>query len=536
MLSIRGLGELCLKALSCCGMCLVTTASASAEDLVVGAVRDRDGYAVEGAQVRLTSRDGSSLGHAVSAGDGTFAVELARRPDRIAIACRFCADLEQPFDSTQPIVVVRRYRRVPLGAPSVSDTAALPPRSLADLAALTPFAVQNGQTVSDRGLRLGADATALDGIGLYRSVDNAPLSSLVPGQLIASVHETNSVFEATSSAPDAPYLRLGTANAGGSALREPGDPAVSIGRSYADASAIAATGVAPIEHGTIGGTLLAASGAAGNLTGLSSASHIDLENIDVAAAVTILRSTYAGVSESDTSFDAHVTGRAAVALTGGIRGTTVTAGSGPASAVRIEDAAYGLERTQFGATTLTAGLSADPRIDMFLGASAPLTPGIRLAASFGQYPQTAPLLLLTRQPRADLIDVSAEASGGRFDTRLTAFSERTAQSGNPVSSGIGLAFNYQLSPQITLRSWALASVRETSTVYGPESFNYRTVATSDAGLLWLTYANGLRFDVVYRSGLPDASVFVPITRAAGISAGSHAAHGGRELSIDLVAH
>lgn len=525
--SIRRAHEAWLKIGAAVSLIVAVPQSAHAAELVVGAVRDTAGYPVEGAAIRLLTLAGNETGAGHSAADGTFAIETSLRVERIRVGCRYCVAVDTVFTPGAPVVIVRRFSRAIVGPPSAADIGALPPRTLPALESLVPFAVARGDAVSDRGLLRGADGTAFDGIDLYRRLDNAPLSSLVPATDAARIDQIVHTFTISSSGADAPRMRAGTANAGNATLRGFSNPVVTLGRAYDPSStAVSIAGSTPLATGTLGGALLGVSARAGSIAGATLTGTVPRQGFDVVGAASAVRSNYNGRAESDVAFDVHVADRRPVALVAGFRGTFSTADRDAASAgARLDEAAYGTATTRVGDTLLRAGVSIEPRLNVALWASHRLTDTLHLDASYRQYAQIASLVPALRSPRARLAEIGLDATDARrLSARLNLYDERTSNAVAAGIAGIGLAVNYQLAPLVSLRAWALRAATA--------PLPYVASRATDAQLLWLTYDNGLRFDAIYRNGRPDVSVYMPL-RGTGVSFGTHELHGHRTLSLDI---
>lgn len=127
--------------------------------LVVGAVRDQHGAAIERATVTALDRSGARLASAATDAAGTFAIAVSGA-ERVRVACRYCLSRAIAVTPGQPaLVIVRRFDALAGDAPTPADLANLPYAGVESAVALRPFSllrqttsVLPGSQLSDRGL------------------------------------------------------------------------------------------------------------------------------------------------------------------------------------------------------------------------------------------------------------------------------------------------------------------------------------------------------------------------------------------------
>jgi hypothetical protein len=504
------------------------------DSLTVGVVRDTAGYAVADASLIFVDGNGIVLRRLQSASDGTFAFTATSLPVRVRITCEYCSASEQAFPASH-VLEVTRYRHLLEQGPSPSDIAALPTRSLAQLEALEPFSIKNGATVSDRGLMRGADATVLDGVGLYRASDNASLSKLIPGANAARISPSANAYAIESTSDESPPMRA--ASTGALSLRDIGNTRLTLNRDPMT-NTIALTAGTTIDTTSairFSGNVLSASGPAGNVSGAMLHVNEILRSHTLSATVAGVQSRSTGASEGDTNFDFHISSSHPGALSAGIRGLQMhAAADSPESGARQTETIYLTESSHIGRLQFHAGISADPLLRYEGGADRAFSDAVSIAVNYREYPQTTPLYNGDPQPRANLLEMRINASDHRrLNTSAMMYRERTADYDHSGVAGNGMSFAYQLAPRIALQAWylhAFSSAYETSAEEYARSFS--SAQRRDEGMLWLSYENAIRIDMIYRSGRPEISTAIRCGPHGVCIAGYHVLDYRHELTLE----
>jgi hypothetical protein len=522
---------------------------ASADELVVGVVADQDGVPVANARIVARGAGGAPVGSGASAADGSFALGASAAASRVEVACAYCLDRSVALVPGEPaLLIVRRFGALrDRGAPGPADFAALPPQTLAGAATLVPFAVAAGGEVSDRGLALGRDASAADGVPLYRRIDGISLADLVPAVALRRLDALDGAFEAGLASAGAPALRAATGAAGGGALALGSAPvsllAASGNGAYDLASAAARL---PFAGGTLTSTALAADWFDERLAGGTLAYATASRRYETAAALALARSVVDEVPDAELLFDAHLRARNAAALTLGVRGRT-SSGGGPAPGTQTENAAYASALAPLPGGTLSGGLAVERQAYPSLAYDAS-TGGFALHAALTTYalaPAPGGPADFARARRAELSLERGDLH--RLNVLATVYQERTRGGIDSELNGAGLRLDWQIAPRLALRSWLLGANRSVAAVApnvpaggyldGGASYGYGPPAALaqriDRRLVWLTYENALRVDLVYRGGPFDASVSAPFARARLALGTTTAIDGRRVLSFSL---
>ncbi len=529
---------------------------AFADELVVGVVTDQDGVPVANARVVARGADGAPVGNAASAPDGSFAVAASAAAGRVEVACAYCLTRTVALVPGEPaVVVVRRFSALrDRGAPSAEDLAALPPQTLTRAASLIPFAVDaRARGASDRGLLLGRDASAADGVPLYRRIDGVSLAGLVPAVALRRIDAVDGSLEAGTASAGAPGLRAATAFGEGNGLR---GGALALGGANASVLAAAADGGydlasaaarLPFAGGALTSTALAANWADERIAGGTLAYATASRRYETGASLAFARSVVDAVPDAELLADAHLRARNAAALTLGLRGRT-SSGGGPTPGTQTEDAAYASARAPLPGGTFTGGIAVERYLYPSLAYDAGANGGFALHAALMAYPLAYAPGGAGDFARASRAELSLERGDlRRLDVLATVYRERTNGGIDSTLTGAGVRLDWQIAPRLALRSWLLAANRTVGAIapsaspgdypdgitpygYGPPS---ALAARIDRRLAWLTYENALRFDVVYRGGPFDASVSAPFAGAR-LSLGTTTAIDGRRvMSLSL---
>lgn len=171
--------------------------AAAQTPLIVGAVHDQHGAAVEGATVTGLRGETPPLQARTDAA-GTFA--LAGSGIRsVRISCRYCSPVTAPVRPGEPVVViVLRYDALLSDAPTQSDLENLPYAHVESAIGLRPFTllVQSttpypGSSLSDRGLSPSGSLLVDDGNPSYDMVTGASPYAFVPAQYENSAEVTS---------------------------------------------------------------------------------------------------------------------------------------------------------------------------------------------------------------------------------------------------------------------------------------------------------------------------------------------------------
>ena len=541
---------------------------AGAEELVVGVVTDQDGVPVAGARVVARAAGGAPVASGASAPDGSFALAASAPAGRVEVSCAYCLDRAVALAPGEPaLVIVRRFRALrDRGAPAPEDLAALPPQTLVQAASLVPFAVVDGGGVSDRGLALGRDASAADGVPLYRRSDGISLANLVPALALRRIDQLDGAFEAGLASAGGPALRAATGPAGGAALALDGGQASLLAASANGAYDLAAAAARlPFAGGTLTSTALVADWADERLAGGTLAYATASRRYESAASLALARSVVAAVPDAEVLADAHLRARTAAGLTLGLRART-SSGGGPAPGTQTEDAAYASALAPLPGGTLAGRVDLERGLYPSLSYDAGFGRGFALHAGLASYalaPAPGDPADFARANRAELSLERGDLR--RLDVLATAYAERARGPGlNAGLGGAGLRVDWQVAPRLALRSWLLSASRAADTggfdpysgrfgagTSGPRPFSapgelglapsygygYGPAAALagrlDRRLLWLTYENALRVDVLYRGGPFDASVSAPLAGARLALGTTTALDGRRVLSLSL---
>lgn len=558
--------EAFLKLALAAGLLLVP-ATARADELLVGALRDQDGAAVAGASVSALDARGAVLARDRSASDGTFALSTTTHPTTVLIAAAYSDPLRVavPAAGGPVVVVVRRHRAADL-VPAPADVAALPAGDLGAVAEVAPYRVAFPGSVSDRWLDFGRGGTTVEGLPFYRLGDGADATSLLPAHAFGAIGVTDPLAapwygdRAGGGIVDARLFdrtdaqRITDRDA---ALSFGNDPAGLLATSWdadgmrqlvaargggalgpVQATAIALVGNAPGSSYAGAGLLLRTATQRTDL-----AARFDLTSSDADA---LARTTDDG-SVADAIVDASGRGPDAIALRLRWRDERGALGD---QASEHRDGALVLGTTRGDAVRVSATVALDYGADLpyeapassafallpSLTADAALGDALTLHAGLGDSTLGTPGLALARSSLGEL--GLAYDDRHRLRAEVLAYAQGDA---NPtgLNRGLGFSLGWEIAPRLSLRAWSLRDVEGfegTAPVYpgGP----LETVVSSsrfDRDLVWLTWDAPARFDLLLREGALEGNVRLPVAERYALTFGSYRRpNGTRTFSAGVV--
>jgi hypothetical protein len=540
--------------------------AASADELLVGVLRDQDGLAVAGARISALDAAGHVVARDRSAADGTFAVAAAARPAAILVDAPDADPLRiaVPPEPGAPVAaVVRRHRAADL-VPSAADVAALPSGSLDAVASVAPYRVTSPSSVSDRWLARGRGVTTIEGLPFYRRGDGGDATGLLPSHAFGAIDVREPLqapwygdragggivdarlFDRTDAARvtgrDA-SLAAGVDPAG--LLAESWDPdgtrRVAAARASGAVGPFAATGV-----------LVAGTAPNGRYAGAGVDLRAAARTFDVGAHVALTaddastNATRDDGSVAEVDLDASGRGPNALAVRArwrderGILGVAdaqhddaaIVIGTARGNVLRANAAvalAYGREHAYDAGTTSGFGVLPSLSLDAPLGsgwtahagatASTLGTPGFAIARS--SLGEVGLAYTDRRRLRADVV---AFAEG---DLAPTA-----------VNRGIAAAIGWQIAPRVSLRAWSVrdADLLEADAQAYPggplSAVDVRRTFNRDVA--WLTWDGPVRVDVLLRGGAVEGGVRVPLGARYALALGSFVRGGTRVLTAGAV--
>lgn len=547
---------------------LLAASPARASELVVGVVRDRDGFAVAAARVTAVDAGGSTLAEARSGGDGTFAADAPAAPARVRVSCAYCETLEVPY-SPDLVVVVRRYAALRDPGITAADAAALPYDRAGGMLSLLPFTVLLGGALSDRWLGHGHGALVVDGLPFYRASDAVDAGLLLPSRAAAaanSLGETHAgayggrsgagLFTLDTLDAGAERLRADTGGEGDAVLRAGGETLrASAAWSRSDARArAAADGTFVLGSGHL--TLRAASQrtASGHAGGGSASWETPMRGATLAASLASTGSYDRSATGSDVVADLSVRGGSAVALTAGVRWRRSAGSLGTLEGVQRDARAYVEAAHDDGVTRSFASLAVATvhedaqRPESLSGTD--ILPSLEIerrlsaAVSLRAGYVASTLLPTIGGYAADLGDVRERASlreaALRFDDhrRLRAevlvFRQSIAGETPSILGGAGFSATWQLAPAVAIRAWRLIAREHVSgaTVYAPA---LDTTSFFDRDVIWLTAGTAVRLDAVLRGGVPEGALSLPLGPTLRLAVGTRKDARGRTATLGISA-
>jgi hypothetical protein len=562
-----------LKAVAAVGalLGLAATSPACADTLLTGAVRDQAGVAVAGARVIVYDSAGKRAGENVASADGTFAIAADVPVAQVGVSCDYCRPLRRALEQGVPVVViVERFMALTQSGPSAADIRALPYRSAADLASLRPFAVVEGDRISDRGLGYEG-AVLIDGLPFYRAADANDLSRLV------AAHATVAL---TSASPLEAPVYGGYANAGLYDVRLR-DPDLSTSRfDIGEASDIAARVQTPnggagfaasSDAGEdrqsasvdaevpLGGGRLALDGVSlSDLTrhaaGAGLAYATDSRRFTTAASLSATQS----VDASLLTASAFVRSRGPLQLEYGARAMRATSALSGAAGAQFDAGLYARAARETGISRLSAALALDRGSDSRVGVAdgargtalaGSLADDVRLGSRWSVHagvvssqriPTFAELSPAgTGATRSLLFEQSVSYTDlQRLRLSAVAYTARSASILTQHINGIGVDAAWQITSRLSLRSWVLRANRSAAPAgdlqppYGLD-LTPGTASALTRRLIWLSYDRGVRLDVLIRGGALEGAVRIPLDERYGFSIGSAVYYGSRITTFGL---
>jgi hypothetical protein len=544
---------------------------ATGAELLVGVVRDTDGYAVAGAQVTLVRADGSTLGTTSTASDGTFAADLAELPARVAVGCRYCLGASAAVGASGSVaVVVRRFGALQNHGIAPEDARALPYAYASELASLIPFTVTGSGAVSDRGLAQGHGSVVDDGIPFYRATDGLDLGWALPAGATAAIDPAPpSVANEYDDRAAGGLYAIDTLDPAADAARlDAGGPIADVGlRGGADLRGAFAAQSGPTYGATRGvvDALLGAGGGTLDLRAIAmSAGQTHASGALASFALPLPKGSLSASLSASTSEDPYLSFASdAIAALGFERGGFAFGLRGSRDAGALEDGpgtqydvrAFAQYEHDDGRTRVLASLAAARA-----GAGVPsatdtanaLLPILSLAQHIG-----ATLVLsadsvdtLLPQPlyaepeaygaaidRTHLIDGAFGFDDGRrFQLELVAFRELLTGSVPATTGGSGISAVWQIAPALAVRAWSLISRTNGSSsydAYGPVEYTYNPAADNDRSLIWITAGTTLRVDALLRNGALEGDVNAPLGEHVWLTIGTERVNGVRRASFGL---
>ena len=557
-------------------------AVAGAQMLIVGSVRDTDGYAVAGATLTAEGSGASPLPVATTSADGTFALDVPSAPSTIAVSCPYCLGVRLRFIADVPLVaVVRRFGALLADAPTAADLAASPYARPLDEMGVRPFSVVEGLRISDRGINRGNGLVFVDGAPSYRLTDGGNALRTVPGRDLQSL---------AFGTPFGAYQYGSGAGGGTFALDQLGDrPVLAFLAGHGDDALGAFPGVAfgaALAQSYDGGiddrrfdARASVPFAGGRITALggmsSNAYESDASGSLTYATVSRRYETFAAVSAdrsssvyylSDVASDVdaafRVRTRDPVTLEFGALAHNASGyyetGDAPSyniggDALEYDAYASATVSGAWGSSTAALGFSTIARSAVRsndAGLTA-LTPSFRYAATLSPSWNVSvaassslrtPTLFedvtlagdgVTSVDRNSLYEIDL-GYGDRhwFSADAIAFEQQTVGSAGGSIAGEGLSVRWQIAPALALRTWAMPLHSSFAPyAYGGGSGASPTYRES----VWLTYAPGAtRLDAIWADHRVAASVTLPVTAGLAVFAATEQPAGApRRVSAGL---
>ena len=544
-------------------------APASADELVVGALRDQDGAVVAGASVTALDANGGVLARDRTAADGTFALATPSHPVTVLVVA---ADAEPlriavPADGSPLAGLVRRHRAADM-APSVADVAALPAGSLSEIVSVIPYWVTFPGTLSNRWLAGGRSATSIEGLTFYRRADGADATSLLPSHAVGAI-DVRDPLQAPSYGDRAgggivdarlfdraDAARFATHDASLAIARDPAVLAATSADPDGTRRVLGARVSAVLGPVHAGFVALAGDGPGVHYAGAGAELRAATRVLDLGAHLAITGDDASTSTErnagnvTDLTLDASARGPNALALRArwrderGALGAAETEhhdaalvlGTARGNAVRVGAAlalAYG-DELAYDTSTKSYGLAVLPSLSV----DAPLGAGFSFQAGTGMSSLGTPGVALARA-------ALGEAGLGFTDRRrvraeLLAYSEGISVPSASVNRGLTASLGWEIAPRLSLRAWTLRdldAVDATVRAYpgGPQ----RTFAVGerfDRDVVWLTWDAPTRFDVLLRTGALEGNVRVPLGARYALTLGSYVQRNAtRAFSLGVVA-
>ncbi len=536
---------------------------ASADELLVGALRDQDGAVVTNARVVAVDARGTPLARDRSAADGTFALSAPGTPVAVLVRADDADPLRIPVAGDgRPLVGIVRRHRAADRVPTPADVAALPAGSLAALAAVIPYRVA-GEWISDRALDRDRGVVTIEGLPFYRPGDDTDATTLLPDHAAGAL-----LADGPLAAP-----WYGDRGGGGlidAQLFDRSDALRLTTGGVAAAGGSALSGFAAESWDADGARRVAAARGEIAIPG-GSASFVALTGVtpDTAYAGFGAELRVAGPRLLTDARFALTRDDATDAAYGPDDGTVASAtldlsGPGPDALLvrarwRDEQAAYGdvtgehhdaalVLGTSRGETTRVALAVAfedgDERYDGIAPRSAlAILPAIAvdtpLAANWTLHAGLADSTLGT--PGDALARGSLGEAGVAYDDKhrlraeILAYAE-SEDDPHTLARGIAASLNWEIAPRLSLRAWTLNDL--VTPLAGPFAASAPPPGATPyrPGLLWLTWDAGARVDLLVRGGALEGGLRLPLGRRAVLSLGSfRRPTGRRDFDLGLVA-
>ncbi len=536
-------------------------AAASAQGLLVGAVRDQDGDVLRNVPVTGYDAAGAVVSRDRTAADGTFALDETRPIASVEVKAPDADPLRLPVrDQQQPLVaIVRRHRAADL-APSPADVAALPAGALTSIASTVPYYVTFPGAISYGYLAHGRGVVLIEDLPFYRQYDGADASALLPSHATGALvvrppsdalwygdHADGGIVDAQlfNRTDDARVTDRDVA------LRAGGTAQGFVSRSF-DPDGVRSV-VGARDAFTLGGNLsgdvvaLAGDAPGQNYAGIGGELHAALRATDLTAHVGITRDTADAASGAVSSLALDARGRGTNAVAVGLRirdehsmvtGVTAShedsalvAGITRGTSMQVKATvalAYGRDKNIDGANSGVALLPA-------LALDAPLGRGWSVHSAVTAATLGTPGIAIARttvaQTAFDYTD------GHRFRGEVQAYSEHDD---DPYGGtrGIGASLGWEFAPRLSLRSWIVGAGDESEREQqlfpgGPYELQY-VDRSLHRGLVWLTWDASTRVDLLVRNGGIEGAIRIPLGRGINLVAGSYRYPSGiRTLSMGV---
>ena len=536
-------------------------ASPAPAPLVVGSVRDQHGLPVEGASVRVRTGSGAIVS-GITGSDGTFALEVSDARS-VTISCSFCRPTETAVgDDGSVVAIVARYDAIASAGPTSNDVRHVPSADAPSILALTPYVVLNrssgllpGVKLYDRGLSESGGLAVVDGIPSYDIVSNISPYYTLPSRYAGSVSVSpaRKAYEYDGGANAGTFFTDadGGATYAGAVRGTQGSflsPALRADAAFSDdgdsrASRIFAGTQASMRNYVGGASVAAANGyavdAASNLDAYLTSARVFLtrtRGVDAGIDAWIDRGAYdveggswnsAQAAWSDASARIYVRSHATVApfaqlalthSTGfwsGLSSFTadVAQTRGSVGVTSTSSTLDTIAQAGFTGARYHSGTTTDFHVDDALVSAtfhptarwsleSSLSTGYRLPTILLEY--ASPLLPdnsysdrdRTLEATASYTDLS------RLRLGVTALSRHTAGLNEGTTTSVGASLGWQVTPQLTLRAWALHVAPDLIARPAARFGAFPTAATPASA--WLTYENkGARVDLIWRRDLID---------------------------------
>jgi hypothetical protein len=520
-----------------------------ASDLVVGAVRDSDGYPVAGATITLHALGSpatASTGR--TAEDGTFAIDADAGATAVDVRCDYCLSGSTTRIADKPVtVIVRRFAMLRDQGISAADLRVLPYDTIGGIAGLLPFTVANRGNVSDRGLAGSRGTVVADGIPFYRATDGLDLGAAVPPHGMSTIAETDPThangYDARSSGG---LFSVDTLDLAGGIARIDSNGGISgtlrggnvLRGSFATAGGeypstrIVGNASFTIGTGALDVRAVAASGLGANADGATATFAQPIRNSSLTASLMMNRSTDPFAPENDTIASVSLQH---AGITYGLRGMRAASSIDFDTSVQYDERAYIEAVHDNGHTRLFASLAAAQTGDGIAAlantSASAVLPIVSISTRIGKNVSVhadsvdallaAPLYVLYGQPYGTSVERSHLLDAGigfddlhRLRIDVMAFRENSSGASHERMGGSGISAIWQIAPSLALRTWVMIS-RENAIgapIYAPGAAGgvYPTSANLfDRNVIWVTAGNVLRVDAISHGGRLEGDISLP---------------------------